>query len=209
MAKYTGSVCRLCRREGMKLYLKGSRCYTDKCAFERRPFPPGQHGRNRKKLSEYGLQLREKQKVKRIYGVLERQFERYFEMAERMKGITGENLLQILERRLDNVVYRMGFASSRAQARQLVRHGHFTVNGKRVNIPSYLVNVGDVIAVAEKSAAKMEHFKALREQGPAGNIVPWLSVDFDKLEGTVTALPARQDIDVPVQEHLIVELYSK
>jgi small subunit ribosomal protein S4 len=209
MARYTQAVCRLCRREGTKLYLKGNRCYTDKCPVARRPFPPGQHGKNRKKLSEYGLQLREKQKARRIYGVLERQFEKYFEMAERMKGITGENLLQLLERRLDNVVYRMGFASSRPQARQLVRHGHFTVNGKKVNIPSYLVSVGDTIAVSEKSASGMEYFKSLREQGPVGSVVPWLDVDFDKLQVTVTALPARQDIDVPIQEHLIVELYSK
>ncbi|NLO82042.1 MAG: 30S ribosomal protein S4 [Clostridiales bacterium] len=209
MARYTGSVCRLCRREGIKLYLKGDRCYSDKCAIARRQFAPGQHGRNRRKLSEYGLQLREKQKARRLYGVLERQFERYFEMAERMKGVTGENLLVLLERRLDNVVYRMGLASSRAQARQLVNHGHITVNGKRVNIPSYLVSIGDTIAVAEKSASKMEHFKALKEHGPAGTIVPWLQVDYDKLEGTVNAFPTREEIDVPIQEHLIVELYSK
>jgi len=208
MAKYTGSVCRLCRREGTKLYLKGDRCYSDKCAFNRRPTAPGQHGQRRKKLSEYGLQLREKQKARRIYGVLEKQFERYYEQAERMKGITGENLLQLLERRLDNVVYRLGFASSRAQARQLVLHGHITVNGNRVNIPSYLVDEGDVIAVREKSASNMEHFKALRE-GTDRVIVPWLQVDYEKLEGTVSALPTREDIDVPIQEHLIVELYSR
>ena len=162
MARYTGSVCRLCRREGIKLYLKGERCYSDKCAITRRQYAPGQHGRNRRKLSEYGLQLREKQKARRLYGVLERQFERYFEMAERMRGVTGENLLVLLERRLDNVVYRMGFAGSRAQARQLVSHGHITVNGKRVNIPSYLVEVGETIAVAEKSASQMDYFKALK-----------------------------------------------
>lgn len=208
MAKYTGSVCRLCRREGVKLYLKGDRCYSDKCAIARRPSAPGQHGQVKKKASEYGIQLREKQKARRIYGVLEKQFARYFEMAERMKGITGENLLQILERRLDNVVYRLGFASSRAQARQLVRHGHITVNGKRVNIPSYITNVGDVIAVKEKSASKMEHFKNLRE-GTGRAVVPWLQVDYEKLEGTILALPAREDIDVPIQEHLIVELYSR
>ena len=207
MAKYTGSVCRLCRREGVKLYLKGDRCYSDKCAIARRPTAPGQHGQVRKKASEYGIQLREKQKARRIYGVLEKQFARYFEMAERMKGITGENLLQILERRLDNVVYRLGFASSRAQARQLVRHGHITVNGKRVNIPSYITNVGDVIAVREKSTG-MEHFKAVKE-GAGKAIVPWLQVDYEKLEGTIVALPAREDIDVPIQEHLIVELYSR
>ena len=208
MAKYTGSVCRLCRREGTKLYLKGDRCYSDKCSFTRRPTAPGQHGQRRKKLSEYGLQLREKQKARRIYGVLETQFERYYEQAERMRGITGENLLQLLERRLDNVVYRLGFASSRAQARQFVLHGHITVNGKRVNIPSYLVDEGDVIAVREKSASNIEHFKALRD-GTDRVVVPWLQVDYEKLEGTVTALPAREDIDVPIQEHLIVELYSR
>ncbi|NLN42365.1 MAG: 30S ribosomal protein S4 [Clostridiales bacterium] len=208
MAKYTGSVCRLCRREGTKLYLKGDRCYSDKCAFNRRPTAPGQHGQRRRKPSEYGLQLREKQKARRIYGVLEKQFERYYEQAERMKGITGENLLQLLERRLDNVVYRLGFASSRAQARQFVLHGHISVNGSRVNIPSYLVDEGDVIAVREKSASNMEHFKALRE-GTDRVVVPWLQVDYEKLEGTVSALPTREDIDVPIQEHLIVELYSR
>ena len=207
MAKYTGSVCRLCRREGIKLYLKGDRCYSDKCAIVRRPTAPGQHGQGRRKASEYGIQLREKQKARRIYGVLEKQFARYFEMAERKKGITGENLLQILERRLDNVVYRLGFASSRAQARQLVRHGHITVNGKRINIPSYLTNVGDVIAVREKSTS-MEHFKAVKENAGKA-VVPWLQVDYEKLEGTVVALPAREDIDVPIEEHLIVELYSR
>ena len=207
MAKYTGPACRLCRREGVKLYLKGDRCYSDKCAIARRPMAPGQHGQGRRKASEYGIQLREKQKARRIYGVLEKQFARYFEMAERMKGITGENLLQLLERRLDNVVYRLGFASSRAQARQLVRHGHITVNGKRINIPSYLTNVGDVIAVREKSTS-MEHFKAVKENAGKA-VVPWLQVDYEKLEGTVVALPAREDIDVPIEEHLIVELYSR
>ena len=208
MAKYTGSVCRLCRREGTKLYLKGDRCYSDKCAIDRRPTAPGQHGQRRRKASEYGLQLREKQKARRIYGVLEKQFERYYVQAERMKGITGENLLQLLERRLDNVVYRLGFASSRAQARQFVLHGHITVNGSRVDIPSYLVDEGDVIAVKEKSASSMENFKVLRE-GTNKVVVPWLQVDYEKLEGTVSALPAREDIDVPIQEHLIVELYSR
>jgi len=208
MARYTGASCRLCRREGTKLYLKGDRCYSDKCAIARRPSAPGQHGQARKKASEYGLQLREKQKAKRIYGILESQFARYFEIAENMKGITGENLLQLLERRLDNVVYRLGFASSRAQARQLVRHGHIQVNGKRVNIPSYLVSVGEVISVKEKSASSMEHFKALRE-GTGKTVVPWLEVDYEKLEGRVAALPTRQDIDLPIQEHLIVELYSR
>lgn len=208
MARYTEPVCRLCRREGEKLYLKGDRCYSDKCAITRKPAAPGQHGQSRKKVSEYGLQLREKQKAKRTYGLMEKQFRGYFEKAERMRGITGENLLQMLERRLDNVVYRLGFASSRAQARQFVRHGHILVDGKRVNIPSYLVNTGQAIAVAQKSIDKMEHFKGIREEG--GKTVPeWLQVDFDKLEGIVSHLPARDEIDTPVEEHLIVELYSK
>ena len=186
MAKYTGSVCRLCRREGTKLYLKGDRCYSDKCAFNRRPTAPGQHGQRRRKPSEYGLQLREKQKARRIYGVLEKQFERYYVRAERMKGITGENLLQLLERRLDNVVYRLGFASSRAQARQLVLHGHITVNGNRVNIPSYLVDEGDVIAVREKSASNMEHFKRQRRYT---ELLYHGYKLIMKTEGTVSALP--------------------
>lgn len=208
MARHTEPVCRLCRREGNKLYLKGDRCYSDKCAITRKPAAPGQHGQSRKKVSEYGLQLREKQKAKRTYGLMEKQFRSYFEKAERMRGITGENLLQMLERRLDNVVYRLGFASSRAQARQFVRHGHILVDGKRVGIPSYLVNPGETIAVAQKSIDKMEHFKGIREEG--GKTVPeWLQVDFDKLEGIISYLPAREDIDTPVEEHLIVELYSK
>ena len=208
MARNTEPQCRQCRREGMKLYLKGDRCYSEKCGFTRRPVAPGQHGTSRRKLSEYGIQLREKQKVRRIYGVLEKQFRNYFDAAENMKGITGENLLQLLERRLDNVVYRMGFADSRAQARQFVRHGHITVNGKKVDIPSYLVNVGQTIAVKGKSASEMEHFKALKE-GTGRTIVPWLQVDYEKLEGTVAALPSRQDIDIEIREHLIVELYSR
>ena len=208
MARYTDPVCRLCRREGTKLYLKGDRCYSDKCAISKRPSAPGQHGQSRRKPSEYALQLREKQKARRIYGVLESQFRNYFEKAESMKGITGENLLQLLERRLDNVVFRLGFASSRAQARQFVRHGHITVNGKRVNIPSYLVETGQTVAVAEKSASNMECFKALKDQG-AKTIPAWLSVDYDKAEGIVSALPSREDIDIPIEEHLIVELYSK
>ncbi len=208
MARYTGSVCRLCRREGTKLYLKGDRCYSDKCAIARRPAAPGQHGQSRKKVSEYGLQLREKQKAKRTYGVMEKQFRNYFKKAEKMRGITGENLLQMLERRLDNVVYRLGFASSRAQARQFVRHGHITVDGKRVDIPSYLVNAGQTIAVAQKSIDKMEYFKGIREEGEK-TVPEWLQVDFEKLEGTVSHLPAREDIDTPIEEHLIVELYSK
>jgi len=209
MARYKDSVCRLCRREGTKLFLKGDRCYSEKCAINRRPTPPGQHGANRRrKMSEYGLQLREKQKARRAYGIMEKQFEHYFELAQKMKGVTGENLLQLLETRLDNVIFRMGFGASRAQARQLVLHGHFTVNGKKVNIPSYQIGVGDVIAINEKSASDVEAFKALRE-GPGRAIVQWLSVDFEKLEGTVTALPAREDIDIPIEEQLIVELYSK
>ena len=167
-----------------------------------------QHGNSRRKLSEYGIQLREKQKVRRIYGILEKQFERYFERAEKMKGITGENLLQLLERRLDNVVYRLGFANSRKQARQLVLHGHITVNGKKVNIPSYITNVGETIAVRAKSASGIDHFKALRE-GTGRTVVPWLQVDYEKLEGSVAALPAREDLDLEIQEHLIVELYSR
>ena len=207
MAKYNDAKCRLCRREGTKLLLKGDRCFTDKCAFDRRPYAPGQHGRARKKLSDYAVQLREKQKAKRAYGVLENQFHRYFETAERTKGITGENLLILLERRLDNVVYRMGFGDSRAQARQIVRHGHILVNGKKVNIPSYLVEANDVITVREKSA-EQTHFKALREG--SNRVIPkWLSVDFENLKATVTAMPAREDVDLSVQEHLIVELYSR
>ena len=190
MARNLEPSCRQCRREGLKLYLKGDRCYSDKCSFNRRPVAPGQHGTSRRKLSEYGIQLREKQKVRRIYGILEKQFKNYFEMADKMKGITGENLLQLLERRLDNVVYRLGFASSRAQARQLVRHGHITVNGRKVNIPSYITNVGEVIGVRERSASEVEHFKALKE-GTGRTVVPWLSVDYEKLEGTITALPSR------------------
>ena len=208
MARYTGSVCRLCRREGTKLFLKGDRCYGPKCALANRQTIPGEHGQARqRKPSEYGLQLREKQKAKRAYGVLENQFHRYFETAERTKGITGENLLILLERRLDNVVYRMGFGDSRAQARQIVRHGHILVNGKKVNIPSYLVDANDVITVREKSA-EQNHFKALREG--SNRVIPkWLSVDFENLKATVTAMPAREDVDLSVQEHLIVELYSR
>ncbi|TDT50406.1 30S ribosomal protein S4 [Fonticella tunisiensis] len=206
MARYTGPVCRLCRREGVKLYLKGEKCFTDKCPVAKRAYAPGQHGQNRKKLTNYGMQLREKQKAKRIYGILETQFRRYYEEAERQKGIAGENLLRLLEMRLDNVVYRLGFANSRPEARQLVRHGHFTVNGKKVNIPSYEVKVNDVIAVAEKSR-QSEKFKALAEV--ATTVPKWLTVDKDKMEGQVIALPQREDIDIPVNETLIVELYSR
>jgi small subunit ribosomal protein S4 len=209
MARYIGPVCRLCRREGMKLFLKGERCYTEKCAIERRNLPPGQHGKIRRaKLAGYGLQLREKQKVKRIYGVLENQFRRYFEAAERTRGITGETLLQLLERRLDNVVYRLGFATSRAQARQLVRHGHFLVNGRKVDIPSYSVQVGDVVAVRPASAQNPVIQHALEEVKGRG-IPEWLSLDPARLEGRVVSLPTRDQINLPVQEQLIVELYSK
>jgi small subunit ribosomal protein S4 len=208
MARYTGSVCRLCRREGTKLFLKGDRCYGPKCALANRQTIPGEHGQARqRKPSEYGLQLREKQKAKRAYGVMETQFHRYFETAERQKGITGENLLILLERRLDNVIYRMGFGTSRPQARQIVRHGHVLVNGKKVNIPSYLVDANDVITIREKSA-EQEHFKALRE-GTNRVIPKWLTVDNENLKATVTALPAREDVDLTLQEHLIVELYSR
>ena len=208
MARNLEPQCRQCRREGLKLYLKGDRCYTDKCGITRKPTAPGQHGTSRRKVSEYGMQLREKQKVRRIYGVLEKQFGNYFNIAEKMKGITGENLLQLLERRLDNVVYRMGFANSRAQARQFVRHGHITINGKKVDIPSYITNVGETIGIRQRSAAEVEQFKALRE-GTGRAVVPWLQVDYDKLEGTLAALPSREDIDIEIQEQLIVEFYSR
>ena len=207
MARYTGSVCRLCRREGMKLYLKGDRCYTDKCAITKRAYAPGQHGTSRRKLSNYGIQLREKQKAKRFYGVLESQFRKYFEIADKQTGITGENLLRLLESRLDNVVYRLGFASSRAEARQLVVHGHFRVNGKKVDIPSYLVSAGDIISVKERSKSS-DKFRSLVENFK-GNVPEWLTVDMEKLEGTVLSLPSREDIDLPIAENLIVELYSR
>ena len=209
MARYTEASCRQCRREGMKLYLKGERCYsTNKCAFERRPTPPGQHGKRRTKLSEYGLQLREKQKVKRIYGVLEKQFAHYFDLAEKQKGITGSNLLEILETRLDNVVYRLGLATSREEARQLVQHAHFLVNGKKVNVPSYLVKEGDTIEVKAKSK-KSPKFKEILEATENRAVAPWLSADLDTLSGKVIGRPTREDIDVEIAEHLIVELYSK
>lgn len=208
MARYTGPVCRLCRREGMKLFLKGDRCYTAKCALNKRSYAPGQHGQGRKKMSEYGLQLREKQKVRRYYGVLEGQFAKYFEMANKKAGVTGENLLQILESRLDNVVYRLGFALSRPEARQLVSHGHFTVNGRKVNIPSYLVKPGEVIAIAEKSKS-MPKIKTILEN-TEGKVIPkWLELDANTKTAKVVALADREDIDLQVQETLIVELYSK
>ncbi len=208
MARYTGAVCRLCRREGQKLFLKGERCYTDKCAMARRAYAPGQHGQRRTKLSEYGIQLREKQKARRYYGVLESQFEKYFDMASKQKGITGENLLQILESRLDNVVFRAGFAASRPEARQLVRHGHFEVNGRKLNIPSYLVKEGDIITLKEKSRS-LPKIKAVIEAAE-GKLVPkWLDVNKDSQVAKVLSLASREDIDLPLEEHLIVELYSK
>lgn len=207
MARYTDAVCRLCRREGMKLFLKGERCYTEKCAIEKRNFPPGQHGKTRKqKMQGYGIQLREKQKVKRIYGVLEDQFRRYFEAADRTRGITGETLLQLLERRFDNVVYRLGLATSRAQARQLVRHGHFQVNGKKVDIPSYSLRSGDVVTIKATSQKAPTILHAIEEVKGRG-VPAWLS--FDGAAGKVVSLPTREQINLPVQEQLIVELYSK
>lgn len=208
MARYTDEQCRICRRNGEKLFLKGSRCYTDKCSISRRNYAPGQHGQKRAKLSEYGTQLREKQKTKSFYGVGERQFRKYFEMASSKKGITGENLLQILESRLDNVVYRLGYGSSRAQARQLVNHGIFEVNGKRVDIPSYLVKAGDVVAVRE-SKKETGAVKVNVEENAARPVPEWLEKNSETLSGKVIRLAAREDIDIPVEEHLIVELYSK
>lgn len=208
MARYTEAVCRLCRREGAKLYLKGDRCYSDKCAFARRSFAPGQHGQGRKKVSEYGIQLREKQKARRIYGILERQFRSYFAKADKQKGITGENLLVMLERRMDNVVYRLGFTDSRTQARQLVRHGHILVNGKRLDIPSALVKVGDVISIAPASASS-EYVKAISEKIATKTTPAWLVLDAENMTGKVDRFPSREEIDAPIAEHLIVELYSK
>ena len=206
MARDLGPKCRICRREGMKLFLKGERCLTEKCAIERRAYPPGEHGRGRTKQSEYLLQLREKQKARRYYGILEKQFRTYYEKASRRSGITGENLLRMLELRLDNVVYRLGFAASRSQARQLVRHGHFVVNGKRVNIPSFQVAEDDVISLREGAAAKAVVTDAT---DLTASVSPWLQADHDNLTGKVLRLPDRVDIDTPVQEQLIVELYSK
>jgi len=209
MARYTGPVCRLCRREDMKLFLKGERCYTDKCGYERRSYPPGQHGQvRRRKRSDYGEQLREKQKVKRIYGIAERQFRGYYHRANRMKGITGQNLIQLLERRLDNVVYRMGFCSDHAEARQLVRHGHFKVNGRKVNIPSYLVRSGDVVEVKEASRTITRIVEALAAVERRG-LPSWIDVQADAFKGTVKSLPSREDVTLPIREQLIVELYSK
>ncbi len=208
MARYTDEQCRICRREGQKLFLKGSRCYSDKCSISRRNYAPGQHGQKRAKLSEYGTQLREKQKTKSYYGVGEKQFRGYFEMASNKKGITGENLLQILESRLDNVVYRLGFGASRAQARQLVNHGQFAVNGQRVDIPSYLVKAGDVISVRE-SKKENGAIKANVEVNSARPVPAWLELNNETLSGKVIRLASREDVDIPVEEHLIVELYSK
>jgi small subunit ribosomal protein S4 len=208
LARYTESVCRICRRENIKLFLKGDRCYSDKCAYERRSYPPGQHGHGRKKFSDYGIQLREKQKVKRMYGLLERQFRFYFRKAERQKGITGTNLLILLERRLDNVVYRMGFANSRSQARQLVRHNHFFINGKRVNIPSYLVRENDTVEIKDKSRTIVPFVEAMEAVARRG-VPQWLEVDKDKFKGEIRSFPARDELTMPIQEQLIVELYSK
>ncbi len=208
MARYTGAVCRQCRREGQKLFLKGERCYTGKCALERRSYAPGQHGQGRKKVSEYGKQLRTKQFAKRYYGVLEGQFRHYFEMAEKMQGVTGANLLSLLESRLDNVVYRLGFASSRAQARQLVTQGHFTVNGRKVNVPSFLVKPGMVIAMKEGSR-QLGLLKAIVEANESRPVPKWLELNREALEAKVVTLAAREDIDLPIEETLIVELYSK
>ena len=206
MARYTCANCKLCRREGQKLFLKGDRCYSVKCAMEKRPFAPGQHGKNRKKSSDYGLQLREKQKAKRFYGVQETQFRNLFDKASKKKGITGENLLILLETRMDNVVFRLGFASSRKEARQLVTHGHFTVNGKKVDIPSAELKAGDVIRVKDRSQSSPK-FKEIKEM--TISVPEWVSVDVEKLEGKILSIPTREQIDTPIAEHLIVELYSK
>lgn len=208
MARYTESVCRLCRRENLKLFLKGERCYTDKCAIERRNYPPGEHGQGRQKFSEYSIQLREKQKVKRMYGLLEKQFRRTFAQASRTRGITGETLLVLLERRLDNVAYRLGFASSRAEARTLVRHGHILINGKKVNIPSYTVRVGDTVSVKEPSR-QLGRVQTAMEGAQRRGIPDWAEVDRESCSGRIKILPSRNDITMPINEKLIVELYSK
>ena len=208
MAKYTNAKCPLCRRAGCKLFLKREKCYKTICPFEQRPVAPGQHGAGRHKVSEYGTQLAEKQKAKRIYGVLEKQFKDYFVEADRMKGVTGENMLSLLERRLDNVVYRLGFAPSRSTARQLVTHAHFTVNGKNVNIASYQLRAGDVVAVKENKRGN-KYFEAFKQTQKSVNVPKWLEFDAEKLEGKVIALPKREDIDLQIQEQMIVELYSK
>ena len=206
MAKLIGADCRQCRREGCKLFLKGERCTSKKCAFERRPSLPGQHGSARKRVTEYGLQLREKQKVKRAYGILEKQFRRYYEEAVRMKGVTGENMLSLIERRLDNVVYRMGIGSSRSESRRIVNHGHITVNGRRVNVPSFIVKVGDVIEIKENKR-ELEMFKQLK--GMKIVMPKWLEFNSETLKGKILALPTREDIDLGIKEHLIIELYTR
>jgi len=208
MARYTAAVCRLCRREGQKLFLKGDRCYTDKCAADRRPYPPGQHGQGRTKTSEYGLQLREKQKAKRYYGILESQFQGYYNVAAKKKGKTGENMLALLESRLDNVIYRLGFAMSRAEARQLVLHGHFQVNGRKVNIPSFLVKPGMIITLKEKSR-NLDKLKSVIEANAFRQPPNWLDYDANAMVAKVLAIPQREDIDIPIEEQLIVEFYSK
>lgn len=209
MARFIGSVCRLCRRENLKLFLKGDRCYSDKCAFDRRSYPPGQHGQRRgRKSSDYGIQLREKQKIKRMYGLSEKQFHLFFERAERQRGITGINLLTLLERRFDNVVYRLGFVNSRVQGRHFVRHNHFLINGKKVNIPSFLIKIGDVIETREKSR-KMQAIVNSLDAVVRRGIPQWLDLEKDELKGTVKAFPVREDLTMPMQEQLVVELYSK
>ncbi len=208
MARYIGSKCRQCRREGEKLFLKGEKCYTSKCAIENRPFPPGQHGQRRTRLSDYARQLREKQKLRRIYGVLENQFRLYYKEADRLRGSTGENLLQLLECRLDNVVFRMGFGVSRSEARQLVRHNGITVNGSKVNIPSYLVKAGDVVAVSEKAKAQLR-IKSASDLAQQRGLPEWLDVDGSKLEGVFKSVPERSELPAEIQEQLVVELYSK
>ncbi len=208
MARYKDAVCRLCRRQGMKLFLKGTKCFTDKCPFERRGYAPGQHGKSTVKLSNYGIQLREKQKVKRLYGVLERQFRRYFHIAERAKGITGAKLLELLERRLDNVIFRLGFATNRAGARQIIRYGHILVNKRKVNIPSYSVKVGDIVSIKPKETS-IKFIKQNMELMKEYPVPSWLELNKESLEGKVLRLPEREDVGFPIQEQLIVELYSK
>ncbi len=208
MARYKDAVCRLCRREAVKLYLKGDRCFSEKCAFMRKGYIPGEHGQSRQKVSEYGMQLREKQRARRIYGVLENQFRRYFKEADRRKGVTGEILLQILESRLDNMVYRMGFARSRAEARQLIRHGHFEVNGRKVDIPSYQTRPGDIVSVRENRRSR-NLFREIADWGSAQGTVEWLEVDRENMSGKGIRFPTREELDVPITEHLIVEFYSR
>ena len=208
MARYIGPVCKLCRRENMKLYLKGDRCFSDKCSYDRRPYPPGQHGQGRIKFSEYGVRLREKQKVRRMYGLLEKQYRRYFDLADRQRGVTGENLLRLLERRLDNVAFRLGFSATRSEARQLVRHNHFLVNGKRVNIPSFLVKEGDEISVRDRSK-KVKRIQEAMETVERRGTPAWLEMDPKEFKGVVKGMPSREDISAQIQEQMIVEFYSR